>query len=331
MAKKKDRKRIRQHKSAKRARRKRKEKASPQFVRESAQTRFPDRRAMERSLADVGRLIEEQGFGSVDEINAYLDGMVASGGMPSVSPRTPVEQAQDLMYDAWDASSTRERVGLARQALDMSPDCADAYVLLAEEASRNLGEACKLYQKGVEAGERALGEAFFEENVGHFWGMLESRPYMRARAGLAQSLWLLGEQEAAIEHYRELLRLNPNDNQGNRYELLACLMDVERDDEVQELLAQYEDDAMADWLYSRTLVAFRRSGDSPEARRRLKEAVDQNRHVPDYLLGRKALPRSLPDYITWGGEDEAVAYVARFFNGWQQTRGALDWLAKQVR
>jgi Tetratricopeptide repeat len=40
---------------------------------------------------------------------------------------------------------------------------------------------------------------------------------MRARAGLAATLDALGDVEAAIGHYRDMLRLNPGDNQGIRY------------------------------------------------------------------------------------------------------------------
>jgi tetratricopeptide (TPR) repeat protein len=317
--------------AAKRSRRKRKQQTSSQPSAQPESMAFPDRRAMERAMADIGRLLEEQEFDSIDEANAFLAEMMASGGIPSAAPRTRSEEAQDLMYNAWESSSPRERVRLARQALEISPDCADAYVLLAEEAARDLQKACELYQQGVEAGERALGEELFEEGEGFFWGILETRPYMRARAGLAQTLWALGEQEAAIAHYRELLRLNPDDNQGNRYELMACLVDLGRDDEAEELFAQYKDDAAPDWLYSRTLVAFRHRGNRRQAQRLLKKALEFNPHVPDYLLGRKKLPRSLPPYITLGGEDEAAVYAVRFFQAWSSTPGALDWLAEQVR
>ena len=37
---------------------------------------------------------------------------------------------------------------------------------------------------------------------------------MRARLGLAQALWAMGDQQAAIEHLHDMLRLNPGDNQG---------------------------------------------------------------------------------------------------------------------
>src|SRR3546814_18004768 len=49
-------------------------------------------------------------------------------------------------------------------------------------------------------------------------------PYMRARAGLAITLWRLGDQQAAIDHYRAMLILNPNDNQGIRYLLATALL-----------------------------------------------------------------------------------------------------------
>ena len=61
----------------------------------------------------------------------------------------------------------------------------------------------------------------FKQYAGHFWGFLETRPYMRARAGLAGTLLKLGDIDGAVGHYRDMLKLNPNDNQGIRYVLAA--------------------------------------------------------------------------------------------------------------
>jgi tetratricopeptide (TPR) repeat protein len=103
--------------------------------------------------------------------------------------------------------------------LKTSGDCADAYMLLAEEDAGSLEETRELYQKGVEAGERALGRETFEEDAGYFWGILETRPYMRARQGLAFCLWELGERQEAIDHYKQMLDLNSDDNLSIRHEL----------------------------------------------------------------------------------------------------------------
>jgi tetratricopeptide (TPR) repeat protein len=294
---------------------------------------FGDPRAMEKVSQDLGRLLAEREFGSIEEANAFLENMLREGGgkLPSApAPTTPLERAQDLIYEAFETESPRKRVQLAKKALKVSPDCADAYVLLAEEDAGSLEEARELYQKGVEAGERALGRETFEEEAGHFWGILETRPYMRARQGLAVCLWELGEREEAIEHYREMLYLNPGDNQGIRYELAGYLLDEEMDEELGELLERYEEDASAFWVYTRALWRFRKEGDTEEATAALKEALETNPYVPLYLLGHKSLPGALPELIGFGDESEAVAYFARALTGWLRTPQALEWLRQNV-
>ncbi len=235
-------------------------------------------------------------------------------------------QAQDLMYEAFEAQGARP-VALAREALAISPDCTDAYLLLAEETASSLEEARELLEQGVAAGERALGPEPFEEDVGHFWGLIETRPYMRARAALAETLWAFGRRDEAVEHQRELLRLNPNDNQGVRYRQAEYLLALLRYEELDELFAAYEDDGAAAFAYTKALAAFRRQGDSSESRGLLAEARELNPHVPAYLSGRKRLPARLPDYVGFGDASEAVDYAVGAKRQWEDVPGALAWLA----
>jgi tetratricopeptide (TPR) repeat protein len=237
-----------------------------------------------------------------------------------------IDRAQDLVYEAWEAPSARKRRELAEEALRMSGDCADAYNILAGLASDSAEER-GLYEKAVAAGARALGDGFFEENVGHFWGLLETRPYMRARAGLAELLWDAGEREAAVDHYREMLRLNPRDNQGIRQILVGRFLEIGRDADAAALLKTYNEDGSAWMIYARALAAFRAEGDSAAARKRLAAARKVNGHVPEYLLGRKKLPRSTPGYHGFGDESEAVCFMADGAAAWHATPGAVAWLA----
>src|SRR6516162_1169629 len=181
---------------------------------------------------------------------------------------TPLGKAQALMYRAFEEPDDQRRVQLAKEALEICPDCADTYVLLAEHARRRK-KALRLYEQGVAAGERALGTHVFQRDVGHFWGILETRPYMRARLGLAHSLWTAGRRDEAVRHLQDMLRLNPGDNQGVRYTLAGFLLFLGRDDELARLLDDYPDEDSAAWAYTRALLAFRRHGDTPEARRLL--------------------------------------------------------------
>jgi len=241
------------------------------------------------------------------------------------------QQAQEKMYAAWDEQNPAKRINLAHQAIAISPNCADAYVLLAEEEADTLGHALDYYKEGVEAGERALGEAFFDENEGYFWGLLETRPFMRAREGLANTLWNMGKKEESLTHYQEMLRLNPGDNQGNRYSLLNLLLELNRPEQVDTLLTEYEDEWSSEWRYTLVLRSFLKEGDSPDAQKALEEALEQNPHVPDYLTGAKRIPNRLPDMISPGRESEAVSYASTHLNFWRKAPGAVAWLKEQTQ
>jgi tetratricopeptide (TPR) repeat protein len=259
---------------------------------------LPDRRAVEKSMADF---VDEHG---------------------STDAR---DRAQQLMYDAWETPDHRTRTKLARKALEIYSDCTDALSCLAED-SIDPEEALTYYRLAVEAGERDLGPESFTEDVGHFWGFLKTRPYMRAREGLAQALRAVGRIDEAAEHYEEMLRLNPNDNQGVRMQLLPLLIELDRDEDAASLLERYYDDAFSAMTYGRALLEFRASGDSDAAQERLSKALEANKHVPALLTGKKKMPRTLPDYHGFGDKNEAVAVVHDSRDSWRRTPGALDWL-----
>ena len=244
--------------------------------------------------------------------------------------RRTLDAAQQVMYDAWEAKTRKSRITLAKKALTISPDCADAYVLLAEEGASSVEEVISFYKQGVQAGERAIGKKAFKEDVGYFWGLLETRPYMRARAGLAECLRWTGKLDEAAEHYWDMLRLNPNDNQGIRYLLMPCLIETGCVENTEKLFKQYEDDGTAFWMYSRALLDFCRHGDSTISQRSLKQATEENKNVPDYLLGRKKVPSRLPDYYGIGDEAEAVLYFKWNQDAWRAIPGSLEWLAAML-
>jgi tetratricopeptide (TPR) repeat protein len=283
---------------------------------------------MEQHMQAVTRLLEGRQFESIEEMNAFLNEAMAQGNVASPAPSTPLEEAQEVIYQALEATGKR-RENLARRALTISPDCADAYVLLAE-MTEDPREARRLYEQGIRAGERALGAETFEQMAGEFWGLLETRPYMRAREGLAQVLWHLGEHDAAVAHARDMLRLNPGDNQGIRYRLLNWLMAMNDNSGAEGVLAEYPDEWSAIWAYSALLLAFRKSGGSKSAERALKHAVEVNPHVALYLTSAKDLPKSMPAYFGMGDENEAVTYVAEGLRAWVETPGAVEWLAKTL-
>ncbi len=288
----------------------------------------PDRRAHERMFADMDRYFRENPPESVDEMNQAASQLFSGRKIGDLvtQPETPLEEAQELCYRAFDTHG-RGRVRLARKALEICPDCADAYVILAEQAG-TLEAKIDNYTKGVAAAERALGPEVFQEHAGHFWGVSSTRPYMRARFGLAQSLEQDDRIEEAADHYRELLRLNPNDNQGVRYVLMPKLLRLGRDAEAARLLKEH-DEQSANWAYARALLAFRLSGRSTAARRELRDAFRTNPHAPELLLQQRPLP--MPPHYSPGSPEEAAVCAEELHCAFAETEGALAWLAAEHR
>ena len=259
--------------------------------------------------------------GVIQQLNAQIQGLAEN--------LTPSAQAQSMMYRAFGELDEKRRVQMAHDALAIDPDCADAFVLLAELTSSRK-KRLELYEKGIAAGDRAIGRDAFARNVGRFWGVVETRPYMRARLGLAIVLWELARRDEAVQHLQELLRLNPNDNQSVRHTLSGYLLFLDQDEELARLLGKFDEDS-ASWAYTRALLTFRREGDTIDARRLLKTARKSNTHVPDYLLGNKMPSGKQPNHYTRGAESEALVYIDHCLAGWKDTAGAVSWLWANVK
>ena len=239
-----------------------------------------------------------------------------------------VNGAQDIAFDAMEATG-QERLTLAGKALQASPLCVDAWGILASEAPEGQPLALELWRQAVAAGEVLIGPWRMAAWRGEFWSVTETRPYMRARQGLAFELRRQGMVAEAIDTLRGSLALNPNDNQGLRYVLLDWLLEADALAEAAALHAAYHEDDGAAWRYGAVLLAFRQGGEAGAAGP-LAAALEANPHVPGLLLGRVPMPAESPEYYSPGDAEEAVVYCETGAAGWRAAPGALDWLARAV-
>jgi len=283
--------------------------------------------SFEKFQLDIQKMLAGQSFENIEQINSFLNTNVMGKVVPPRQATTPLEQAQDLCYEAQNARG-RRRLMLAKKAQALSPDCSDAYLLQAEwcESTR---DRLPLLEQAVAAGERQHGADFFTQNAGHFWGITETRPYMRARMELAMALNSLGRPDEAAEHYREMLRLNPNDNQGVREPLLAILLRRKHTKEAEALLKSFKEPDMAIWAYARALLTFMQKGPTPTAKKQAKAALEVNPTVAKIWFSDIA-PPPLPDCYSPGSTEEAAHCAFTLGLAWHDTPGAMDWL-RQLR
>lgn len=252
-----------------------------------------------------------------------------SGVLADAMKARLLEQAQDVLDKAWVTPSRGRRNAMARRALELSEDAADAYVILAMDESVALEDKVELYRKGVEAGLRAMGSSAFTRYRGRFWYAVETRPYMAALDGLAETQWRLGQLAEAADAYGKLLKLNPDDHGGIRYVLSHVLLESGRDDDARALFSDYGGDASIEWMYGRALLAFRTHGAGETSHDALFLAFMWNPYVVRFFNGRKSLPASAPDSFLTGSMAEATSYVFDAHRSWHGTPGAVEWMVEE--
>jgi len=281
----------------------------------------------ERMHRAMGRLARAQKIETDEDYRQFMNSLIGQDldAMVNSLEDDPIEEAQELAFQAMEAEGPREALALAQQALALDPDCVDALSVAAGMTARSLKEVIPKMQQAVEAGERALGEDFFEENRGHFWGITETRPYMRARVALAQLLQRIGHTDEAVRHYEGMLELNPGDNQGVRDTLLGCYLVMDDLEGAQRLLQQYKDDFSAVFIWGEVLQRFL-GGEIKKATKSLKKARERNPYVEDYLSGNKQRPRNLPDHYSPGEKSEAIYCAQELGPAWESHPEAVAWL-----
>jgi len=218
-----------------------------------------------------------------------------------------------------------EVLELTKKALQLDPDCSDAHLLMTGLTSRSLTEEIKKVKEIIARTEQKLGKKYFEENKGHFWGMVETRPYMRALNFLLSALRETGKTAEAIRQAEEMLELNPNDNQGIRNTLLGMYLETGNLDGARKLFKKYPTEYMAVFLWGQMLERYL-SGDLKGAARIYRRASERNPYVFNYLTGRRRPDFELGDFYSPGDENEAILCLEEIGPAWQKHPEAIEWL-----
>ncbi len=227
--------------------------------------------------------------------------------------------ADDYVTMAEQASSPQERRKYLQKALALDPENLDAMTGLAmtsttvvEELLSNMEEVVK---KGTAFMER---DGYLPDDVGHFWGILETRPYMRALSEYSQLLLSAGMFRRSAGVMEEMLRLCPEDNIGIRAMLISVYAGLEEKDKALRLYNTYHemggydaDEIMADSQMVLPLVAlFYKLGEWKEAERFLKALGDMNKGTMTFFRKGAANPESAmetsssPYGLVYGSIDE---------------------------
>ncbi len=134
----------------------------------------------------------------------------------------PEDFDSDPIVEAAERSSAGDNKGaydLLMNLLAKDLRCLDAHAHLGNlEFDRNPQQALRHHEMGTTIGGASLGEAF--DGVLP-WSLLDNRPFLRCLHGVGICAWRLGDMRTAKTVFAKMLWLNPNDNQGARFNLAA--------------------------------------------------------------------------------------------------------------
>lgn len=235
---------------------------------------------------------------------ALWETSMTTGGVviPERKPTVAGGRAQLLAYEAYAAETEEQRRQLANRAYEIERKNADA-LLLRAEIEEDTEKANALYESAIREASRTFEAG---ENP---WQNIPNRPFMRAAFAYGVHLFKHGEYNDAASMFTDLVKMNPIDNQGARYEAIASLIHASRFNEAAEILVRYEKGSSNDatYLYLDWKLEYTASnGESKNAEEMLTVASNANSHV-QHLQTFRVPPIDYPRFqeLEPGSKEEA--------------------------
>ena len=194
--------------------------------------------------------------------------------------------AYDYLEIAESAGTKKKSLEYVEMALALEPNNADALMMKADLTAKNKIEFLEKLDKIIDIAAASLIKArLFDKCREDFWGLLETRPYMRARSRRIELYIDLGMMKLAEKECEEMLGLCDSDNLGIRYTLMHIYALFEEEDKALRLLEKYSDDG-TQLLLPLSIIYFKKR-DFENARKYLELLKKRNKGLKDFIRATK--------------------------------------------
>lgn len=224
--------------------------------------------------------------------------------------KTALDSAYELLEKAENTKSKPQAIKYAKEAYKMCSACFDAIILQAELEDNPL-KNIKLLEEGLENEKnRLIGEKFFEkDNIGSFYSVFETRPYIRGLRVKVEYLINDGKIKQARDVCKEILRLNKSDNTGARYLLMAIYAYLEDENEMLKLYKKYPEEDL-EMLFP-VFALYYKVGNDKKAKEYLNRINKAKPHFIKIFKNTIKENRNVPGgYYTKGDSSEVLMYFS---------------------
>ncbi len=223
-----------------------------------------------------------------------------------------------------------ERHNEAFDSLTILDDLATAMRLHPESDQIGVMErlAEPLLRRAVAILEGALADAPDAELE---WMIADNRPVLRSLFRLMDIEGTRANSAQACSLAERLLRINPGDNHGLRYQLAGDYLARGDNEACVRLAAAYGDDPGPELRFNEALALFR-LGRARNAGIALQRADSTSPRVKAYLLPKRVRKPKMSDIgVSFDGDDRAWLYRDSARGLWEETPGALEWAKKVLQ
>ena len=225
---------------------------------------------------------------------------------------TILDDAYELLEKAENAKSKAQAIKYAKKAYEKCPECFDAIIFQCDLEENGI-KRMKLLDAGLKTEKnRLIKEKYFDkENIGHFYGIFETRPYIRGLVIKAEYLLEEGKLRQAESVCNEVLKLNANDNMGVRYLLMAIYATLEEENDMLKLYKKYPEEDL-EMLFPLFAIYYK-NGNDKKAKEYLKRIDKCNPNFVKFFKGTIEESKKIsPGYYSRGDSSEIFMYLERY-------------------
>lgn len=248
-----------------------------------------------------------------EELNEKLQVFIQKYNSGEIAyTNTILDDAYELLEKAENTKSKKQAIKYAKEAYLMCPDCFDA-LLFQVHLEDNPLKRMRLLDEGLEfEKDRLVDEKYFDkDNIGHFYGIYETRPYIKGLFAKADYLILDGKIKQASNICKEILRLNENDNTGARYLLMAIYAYLEEENDMLKLYKKYPEEDL-EMLFP-LFILYYKQGNDKKAKEYLDRINKANPHFIKFFKGTMEDNVDIPyRYYAKGDSSEVIMYFKEY-------------------